>query len=147
MKQMMGDVTKAITVAKAKLGVNGWIRTTASSEFKNLLLNLLKPVQKNWVNLRAGTSIQCWRAPLEPDTQSDDAHAEALKARKPYVDEAWNSVRAAVKTQLNKLVLDILGPEWVVVYEGDYGPHFLQALVRVLLLLLLVLVLPLLLLY
>ena len=47
MKQMTGDVTKAITVAKAKLGVNGWIRTTASSEFKNLLLDLLKPVQEN----------------------------------------------------------------------------------------------------
>ena len=148
MQKMMVDVTEAITEAKDKLGTRGWIRTTASSEFKVLLSNLLKPVQENWDNIRAGTSIQCWRAPLEPETQRDEPHAEDLKARKPYIDDAWGSVRAAVKTQLDKLVLDVLGPKWAVVYKGDYGPHFLQALVRVLLLLLLLLVvLPLLLLY
>ena len=149
MQKMVGDVTKAITEAKDKLGTRGWIRTTASSEFKVLLTNLLKPVKEYWRNIRAGTCIQCWRAPLEPETQSDDEYAEDLKAREPYVDEAWGSVRATVKTQLDKLVLDVLGPEWAVVYKGDYGPHFLQAFVKVLLLLLLLLllVLPLLLLY
>ena len=144
---MMGDVTNAIKVAKDKLGHRGWIRTTTSSQFKDLLARLLTPVKDNWAGIYAGTSIQAQRAPLEPQSESEDAEVrkadELLKTRLPYIDEGWKSVRAAFKTELDKLVFDVLGPEWVVVYEGDYGPHFLRALVKVLLLL----VLPLLLLY
>ena len=146
MTHMMRDVTEAIKVAKEKLGASGWIRTPASSDFKEMLTKLIQPIQKSWPNIRVGTSILCGRAPLQPE--NEDAHAEALKAREPYVDEAWKNARALFKTKLDQLVLNLLGPTWVCVYEGDYGPHFLQALVKVLLLLLLLLpVLPLLLLY
>ena len=57
---------------------------------------------------------------------------ELLKTRKPYMDKDWTKVRAAFKAKLNELILSVLGPEWVVVYGGDYGPNFMQALVKVL---------------
>ena len=46
MAKLMTSVDKAINVAKDKLGVNGWIRTTASPEFKELLAKLLKPIKE-----------------------------------------------------------------------------------------------------